>query len=627
MESYLQIENLNKSFGETVLFEHLDLNIAEGERVGLIARNGAGKSTLLNILAGTEDYQKGQITFRRDIRKAYLMQNPSYPAGTTVMEACFTGEAPIMKVIKEYEAAVCSGDETLMHEAIACMDACRGWDYESNAKRILTQLGIADFNQPLEELSGGQVKRVALAHALMGDPDLLILDEPTNHLDIDATLWLEEFLASSRLTLLMVTHDRYLLDRVCNRIIELDDHMAYSYSGNYSYYLEKRRERLDAAEAQNESDRNLYRRELDWMRRQPQARATKARSRKDAFHELEERIRTRRQETEMQLDMKASYIGKKIFEIKHLDKFYGDYTILHDFSYTFNRHEKLGISGENGAGKSTFLRMLIGEEPVDGGTIDIGSTVRFGYYSQQGMEFDGNTKVIDVVSSIAEHITLSDGRTKSASQFLQYFLFPPSTQQKFVCKLSGGEKRRLYLCTILMRNPNFLILDEPTNDLDIMTLQVLEEYLSGYSGCLIVVSHDRFFMDKVADHMLIFEGNGKIKDFPGTYSQYIEWSRLKKEIATEESSAPSQSSEDKSKTSRRAQKRPQKLSFKEKRELEELEARMEEMNAEKKHLEELLNSGSLNSKALTDNSIRISELIGQIDEAEMRWLELSEKEN
>lgn len=626
MESYLQIENLHKAFGDSILFDGFDLNIGEGEHVGLIARNGAGKTTLLNIIAGREDYQSGQITFRRDIRIDYLVQNPSYPTGTTVLEACFSGDSPALRAIREYESAVADNNPERMQTAMNHMDASGGWDFESKAKQILSQLHIEDFNQPLEELSGGQVKRVALAEALINEPDLLILDEPTNHLDMEITLWLEEYLSNSRLTLLMVTHDRYLLDRVCNRIVEIDDCRAYSYSGNYSYYLEKRQERLDAAASQLESDRNLYRRELDWMRRQPQARATKARSRKDAFYELEQRIRTRRDEGSVQFDVKAAYIGKKIFEVRHLDKFYGDYTILRDFNYTFNRYEKLGIAGENGAGKSTFLRMLMGEEQPDGGEIDLGTTVRFGYYSQQGITFDENAKVIDVVSDIAEHITLNDGRSKSASQFLQYFLFPPATQQKFVSKLSGGEKRRLYLCTILMQNPNFLILDEPTNDLDIMTLQVLEEYLAGYNGCLIVVSHDRYFMDKVADHLLVFEGNGKIKDFPGSYSQYIEWRTLKKEMEAEERAAAATKQVATPKQPRKTTDRPQKLTFKEKKELENLETEMEQLNTEKRTLEEALNSGTLDNKTLTENSIRVSEIMELLEEKELRWLELSEKE-
>ncbi len=628
MESYLQIESLYKAFGDTVLFDDLELNIAQGEKVGLIARNGAGKTTLLNIIAGREEYQSGRISFRRDLRLDYLVQNPSYPAGTTVMEACLTGDSPAALAVRKYENAVESGNQHLLQEAMTQMDASGGWELESKAKQILTQLHIDNFNQPLDQLSGGQVKRVALAGALIGEPDLLILDEPTNHLDMEITLWLEEYLSDSRLTLLMVTHDRYLLDRVCDRIVEIDDRRTYSYPGNYSLYLEKRQERLDAYASQLESDRNLYRRELEWMRRQPQARATKARSRKEAFHELEQRIRTRGEEDNMRLDVKASYIGKKIFEVRHLDKFYGDYTILRDFNYTFSRYEKLGIAGENGAGKSTFLRMLMGEEKPDGGIIDIGETVRFGYYSQQGIAFDEGAKVIDVVSDIAEHITLDDGRSRSASQFLQYFLFPPATQQKFVSKLSGGEKRRLYLCTILMRNPNFLILDEPTNDLDIMTLQVLEEYLAEYKGCLIVVSHDRYFMDKVADHMLVFEGEGRIKDFPGTYSQYIEWRRLKREIEAEERDAArtaATKSGQSDKASRRSTERAPKLTYKEQKELEELEVEIERLSGEKSSLEEEMSSGLLDSKTLTEHSMRVSELMTLLDEKEMRWLELSEK--
>lgn len=527
MTSYLQAEGLTKSFGERVLFENLSLAVGEGQRIGLIAKNGTGKTTLLNILAGKEDYEAGRITRRRDLKIAYLEQDPKLPAGKTVLDACLTGDSPALRAIAAYELALGSGDEESLHRAMAEMDVRQAWNYESQVKQILTRLRITDYAQPTEQLSGGQVKRVALAGALIREPELLILDEPTNHLDLETTGWLEDYLSRSRMSLLMVTHDRYFLDRVCTDIVELDDRTTYSYKGNYSLYLEKRQQRLDAADARRERDANLYRKELDWMRRQPQARGTKARSRIESFRELEERLRKRRESGNVRLDTKATYIGKKIFEISGLRKRFGDRIILNGLDYRFARYEKMGIIGDNGTGKSTFIRMLLGLEPPDAGTIDIGETVRFGYYAQQGLSFDENAKVIDVVSEIAEQIELGDGRRLCASQFLQHFLFPPQAQHDFVGKLSGGERRRLYLCTVLMRNPNFLVLDEPTNDLDIVTLQVLEEYLQGFGGCLIVVSHDRYFMNKVVDHLLVFEGEGRIRDFPGNYDEYLEWKQLR----------------------------------------------------------------------------------------------------
>lgn len=621
----MQVENLTKSYGDHTLFKDLSFGISEGERVGLIARNGYGKSTLLNIISGSEDYEKGSVTFKRDLRVAYLVQDPSYPEGTTVLEACFLGESPILAAITRYERAVEGGDVDELQRSITEMDSLEAWDYESKAKQILTQLKITDFNKNVEHLSGGQLKRVALANTLIVEPDLLILDEPTNHLDLEITTWLEEYLAASRLSLLMVTHDRYYLDRVCNRILELDVTGVYSYSGNYNYYLEKRQERLDAAASQMESDRNLYRKELDWMRRQPQARATKAKSRIESFYDLEKRLRKEREQGAVNLNVKASYIGKKIFETQHISKKFDSKIILKDFSYTFARYEKMGIVGENGVGKSTFIKMLLGEVAPDSGTIDIGSTVRFGYYSQQGgVRFGDQTKVIDVVTDIAEHIEFSDGTKMGASQFLQLFLFSPKTQHNYVCKLSGGELRRLYLCTVLMQNPNFLILDEPTNDLDIMTLQVLEEYLQGFSGCVIVVSHDRYFMDKVAEHLLVFEGEGRVKDFPSSYTDYIVWRELKE--AAEKAAAAPVASADTRNNERRQAERAQKLSYKEKRELEQIEKELAELEQEKSEIEEQLSDGSLDVNELTVKSVRISEIIDRIDEISMRWLELSEKE-
>lgn len=647
MTPCLQVENLTKSFGDLVLFDNLSFGIGEGDRVGLIAKNGTGKTTLLNILTGHEDYDSGTITFRRDLKVAYLEQSPKFPTGSTVLEACFLSDSPVVRAIAAYEKALqqsaTGANEEILQEAMTRMDQLGAWNYETRIKQILSRLNINDFDQPTDKLSGGQAKRVALANALITEPDLLILDEPTNHLDLEMTAWLEEYLAKTKLTLLMVTHDRYFLDRVCTEILEIDHRHCYSYKGNYSYYLEKRQERIDAAEAQRDSDRNLYRKELEWMRRQPQARGTKSRARIESFYELEERLRKEREAGKVRLDVKAAYIGKKIFEVKELSKRFGDKIILDHFSYTFSRYEKMGIIGNNGTGKSTFIKMLLGIVPPDSGTIDIGETVRFGYYSQEGIQFDENAKVIDVVTEIAENIELSDGRRMSASQFLQYFLFTPQTQYNFVSKLSGGERRRLYLCTILMRTPNFLVLDEPTNDLDIITLQVLEEYLQSYSGCLIVISHDRYFMDKVPDHLLVFEGNGKIKDFPAGYSRYLEWKQLKEseEAQAAAKNASKNLNANKTGNNNRAESttaqaqegtkgnsnrtaKPRKLSFNEKREMEQLEKLIPELEAEKAALEAEMSSGTLPIDELTAKSVRISELIDQIDTASMRWLELSE---
>ena len=625
MVSYLQVEGLVKSFGDRVLFENLSLGVGEGQRIGLIAKNGTGKTTLLNIIAGREDYEAGRITFRRDLKVAYLEQNPAFPEGTTVLDACFLADSPALRAVAAYEQAVASADEDVLHRAMAEMDAQDAWNYESRVKQILTQLKIKDFDQPTGQLSGGQVKRVALANALIAEPDLLILDEPTNHLDLEMTEWLEEYLAHTRLSFLMVTHDRYFLDRVCSDIVEIDDRQAYVYHGNYSLYLEKRQQRLDAADAQRERDNNLYRTELEWIRRQPQARGTKARSRVESFGELEERLRKRRESGNVRLDVKAAYIGKKIFEVRGLSKRFGDKVILDGFDYRFARYEKMGIVGDNGTGKSTFIKMLMGLVQPDAGTIDIGETVRFGYYSQDGLSFDDGAKVIDVVTEIAEHIELGEGRRLSASQFLQYFLFTAQTQYDYVEKLSGGERRRLYLCTVLMRNPNFLVLDEPTNDLDIMTLQVLEEFLQGYGGCLIVISHDRYFMDKVADHLLVFQGGGQIKDFPGNYSDYLEWKRLKE---SEERAAGSQENkkiqEKQMPKQSSAPSGKRKRTYQENREMERLEQEIPQLEQEKAELERLLGSGSLSVGELTAKSVRIGEVIALIDEKSMRWLELSE---
>ena len=627
MVSYLQVEDLVKSFGDLVLFDHLSLGVAEGQRIGLIAKNGSGKTTLLNIIAGKEDYESGRITFRRDLKVAYLEQNPVFPSGT-VLSACLRGDTPALRAIAVYEQAVESGDEMALRRATDEMDAQNAWNYEARIKQILTQLKITHFDQPVDQLSGGQIKRIALANALICEPDLLILDEPTNHLDLEMIEWLEEYLSRGRFSLLMVTHDRYFLDRVCTNIVEIDDKKTYLYDGNYSLYLEKRRQRLEAEESRRERDVNLYRRELEWIRRQPQARGTKARSRIESFNDLEERLRKRRSEGNLRLDVGATYIGKKIFEVKGLSKRFGDKVILDGFNYLFSRYEKMGIIGDNGTGKSTFIRMLLGEVAPDSGTIDIGETVRFGYYSQSGIEFDEGEKVIDAVTAVAESVELNDGRRMSASQFLQYFLFSPQAQHNYIAKLSGGERRRLYLCTVLMRSPNFLVLDEPTNDLDIMTLQVLEEYLQGYGGCLIVVSHDRYFMDKVADHLLVFGGEGRIKDFPGNYSEYLEWKRLKENQQQAEvgrierkESTPAVSERRRSSDSSK-----RKLSFNERREKESLEREIETLEQEKAQLEQELCSGTLSVETLTAHSTRIGELLTLIDQKSTRWFELSEIE-
>lgn len=623
MACCLQVENLTKSFGDLVLFENISFAIEDGRRVALVAKNGTGKTTLLNIIAGREDHDGGEVVPRRDLRIAYLEQSPEYPAEMTVLEACFHSENPALKAIAEYERAIEEPSGEGLQEAMARMDALEAWDYEQRAKRILSRLKIRDFGQRVGTLSGGQLKRVALANALISESDLLILDEPTNHLDTDMTEWLEEYLAASGAGLLMVTHDRYFLDKVCSDILEIEDRQLYHYAGNYSYYLEKKQERETAQAARRESETNLYRRELEWMRRQPQARATKARSRIDAFHELEARLQSTRSRGEVRLDVKASRIGTKIFEAKEVGKRFGELVILDKFNYNFTRYEKLGIVGDNGCGKSTFLKLLTGIERPDSGTIEVGETVRFGYYSQQGLEFDEGKRVIDVVTEIAEQIDLGDGRRMSASQFLQHFLFTPETQHSFVARLSGGERRRLYLCTVLMRNPNFLILDEPTNDLDIVTLGILEEYLRAFKGCVMVVSHDRYFVDKVADHLLVFCGGGEVKDFTGTYSEYVAWKR-EYEAARHAQEVQARPKPQAVRT-QAADGAPRKLSYNEKRELEALEREIPALEAEKAALEESLSSGSLGVDELTAQSQRIAELIGLIDEKTMRWLLLSER--
>ena len=620
MTPYLQVENLTKSFGDLVLFNGISFGIAEGQRIGLIAKNGSGKTTLLNILAGKEGYDEGKITFRRDLRVGYLEQSPKYPEELTVLEACFYHGNSTVELIKEYERCMETPGNPGMDELLVRMEHEKAWDYERRAKQILSQLKIRDFSQKIGHLSGGQLKRVALANILITEPDLLILDEPTNHLDLDMTEWLEEYLNRGSLSLLMVTHDRYFLDRVCSEIIEIDNRQLYSYKGNYSYYLEKRQERIEATNAEIARANNLYRTELEWMRRMPQARGHKARYREEAFYELEKVAKQRTYDANVKLDVKASYIGSKIFEADHLCKRFGDLKILDDFSYIFARYEKMGIVGNNGTGKSTFIKILMGLEKPDSGTLDIGETVRFGYYSQEGLQFNEQMKVIDVITDIAEVIELGNGKRLTASQFLQHFLFTPETQHSYVYKLSGGERRRLYLCTVLMRNPNFLVLDEPTNYLDIVTLQVLEEYLQNFKGYVIVVSHDRYFMDKVVDHLLVFKGQGDIRDFPGNYSDYRDW-KLAKAEHEKEAAKPK---EEKTQRVRLNDKR--RMTFKERKEFEQLEKEIAALEEEKKQIEEALCSGTLSVDELTEKSKRLPLLNDELDEKTMRWLELSEIE-
>ncbi len=625
MVSYLQIDKLTKSFGETVLFEDMTFGVVQGQKIGLIAKNGTGKTTLMNIISGKEDYDSGSVVFRNDLRVGYLEQSPAYPAGLTVLQACFYAANETVQLIAEYEAAMSGGDTSHMEDILTRMDHHKAWDYEQRAKQILGQLKIVHFDQKVETLSGGQLKRVALANVLINEPELILLDEPTNHLDLDMTEWLEGYLSRANISLLMVTHDRYFLDRVCNEIIEIDHGMLYPYKGNYSYYLEKRQERIDAFHSDVERANNLYRKELDWMRRQPQARGTKAKYRIDAFYELEKQAKQRRDNARVNLDVKAAYIGSKIFDAVHVSKRFDTVHITEDFNYTFARYEKLGIVGNNGTGKSTFIKMLMGEVVPDSGHFDIGETVRFGYYSQDGLQFDEQMKVIDVVQDIAEFVDLGDGRKMGVSQFLNYFLFTPEKQHSYVYKLSGGEKRRLYLCTVLMGSPNFLVLDEPTNDLDIVTLNVLEEYLQQFKGCVIVVSHDRYFMDKVVDHVLVFRGDADIKDFPGNYTLYREWQEVQL-LQEKEAEAARQTKQPVAaeKPQRSSSEPKKKLSFKEQREFEALEADIPRLEEEKVALEVAMSSGTLSNDELMVKSARIAQVMDEIDEKTMRWLELSE---
>ena len=629
VNAYLQVENLSRSVGARTLFHDISFGIAEGQKVGLIAQNGTGKSTLLNILGGKDSADAGSIVYRRDLRIGYLEQEPHYPMELTVIEACFWHGNSTTNLIREYERCLSTEGNPGLQDILDRMDHENAWDYESRSKQILGKLQITDFNQPLSQLSGGQLKRVALANVLITEPDFLILDEPTNHLDLTMIEWLEGYLGRSCMTLLMVTHDRCFLDRVCNVILEMDDQTVYPFHGNYAYYLEKRQERIDATNSMITRANNLYRTELDWMRRQPQARGHKARYREEAFYELEKVAKRRLIEESVKLEVKSTYIGSKIFEAEYVSKAFGEKVILRDFYYNFSRYEKMGIVGGNGTGKSTFIKMLLGQVLPDSGRFVVGETVRFGYFSQEGMQFDEQMKVIDVVRRIAEHIDLGGGKHLTAMQLLQHFMFSPQAQQSYVYKLSGGEKRRLYLCTVLMQNPNFLVLDEPTNDLDIITLQVLEEYLRNFKGCVIVVSHDRYFMDKVVDHLLVFRGEGNIKDFPGNYTQFREAEdraekEKEKEVKTTSqatvSAAPAKAKPNFSEQKRR-------LSYKERMEYERLEKDIEALEAEKKQIEEALSSGTLSVADITTMSKRLPVLTDELDEKSLRWLELDEVAN
>lgn len=599
---YLDVQNLTKRFGAQVLFDNISFSIAEGQKVGLVARNGTGKSTLMSVLMDKEGHESGDIIYRRDLKVGYLEQSPQFDPEESVLQACFNHEDDPEKVLK--------------------------------AKQILTQLHITNLEQPMGQLSGGQQKRVALANVLITEPDFLMLDEPTNHLDLEMIEWLEGYLNRGNKTIFMVTHDRFFLDKVCNTILELDDRTIYTYRGNYAYYLEKRQERMDNLRAEIQHSKNLYRRELDWMRRQPQARGHKAKYREDAFYELEKVAKQRIEDRQVRLKASTVYIGSKIFECQYVSKAFDDRgqkkVILDNFYYNFARFEKMGIVGNNGTGKSTFIKMLLGEVQPDSGKFDIGETVRFGYFSQEGLKFREDQEVIDVITEIADYIDLGGGKHMTASQFLQFFLFTPEEQHNYVYKLSGGEKRKLYLCTVLMRNPNFLVLDEPTNDLDIQTLQVLEEYLQDFAGCVIVVSHDRYFMDKVIDHLLVFKGEGEIQDFPGNYTQYREWSRMQAKEEAEQAkpakSGNATAENDGAGTAKRDAnfENKRKMSYKEKREYEQLTQEIDALTEEQKKLEEELCSGNLSVEELTEKSKRLPEIKDELDEKEMRWLELAE---
>lgn len=617
MASYLQIENLTKSYGNRILFDSITFGINEGDKIGIVAKNGTGKSTLLNIINGRESADSGNITFRSDLKVGMLDQMPEFSPEATVAETCLTGDTSILKVISQYEQAMDSGDAKLISQASQAMDAAGAWNHEDMMRQMLTQLSIFDLNAKMGTLSGGQRKRVAIARMLLEKPDLLILDEPTNHLDIAIVEWLEQYLTRQRVTLLMVTHDRYFLDRVCNKIIEIDHQTIFTYNGNYDYYLRRRSERIEALEGELAKVKNTLRREQEWMSRQPQARAGKAKYRIDAFYDLKDKARADYTERHVKLDVKSSYIGSKIFEAKGISKRFGDKVILDDFTYTFARYERLGIIGRNGAGKSTFIKMLQGLIKADSGNWNVGETVKFGYYSQDGIEFDENKRVIDAVTELTEDIVLDGTRHFSPMQFLTRFLFSPADQQKYIHTLSGGERSRLHLAVVLMRSPNFLILDEPTNDLDIVTLGILEEYLASFQGCMIVISHDRFFLDNVVDHLFVFEGEGRIKDFPGNYTEYRQW------VAAHETPTQSENKKPVVEKQRAIERKPR-MTFKEKREFEEITAEIDKLTAEKKEFDAMFASGNVLDD-ITEISKRYEEITEQLDTMEMRWLELSEK--
>lgn len=621
MISYLQIENLTKSYGDRLLFGDVTFGINQGDKIGLIAKNGTGKTTLLRIIAGLESPDSGTVTFRSDLRVGYLDQTPAFDPEMTVLDACMVPDTPSAIIVAEYEKALLEGDQSRIEKSMQKMEAAGAWNYDERLRQLLTRFHITDMNARMGTLSGGQQKRVALARILLENPDMIILDEPTNHLDIDIIEWLENYLTRQNVTLLMVTHDRYFLDRVCNKIIEIDRQQTFSYDGNYDCYLRRRAERIEAMSAELAKVKNTLRKEQEWMRRQPQARAGKARYRIDAFYDLKERSKVNLREDNIAIGhIKSSYIGSKIFEAKNVNKRFGDKVILDDFTYTFARRERLGIIGANGVGKSTFIKMLQGVEPTDSGEWNVGETVRFGYYSQQGISFDDNKKVIDAVSEIADYIVIDDKHRYTPMQFLTHFLFSPADQQKYIHTLSGGEKARLHLAVTLMRRPNFLILDEPTNDLDIVTLGILEDYLENFSGCLIVISHDRFFLDNIVDHLFVMEGNGNIKDFPGNYSEYRQWADERRKLEAE--NRDEKKSDTKSKP---RQEKPRKLTFKERKELEQLTADIDSLTAEKKSLDELFASGKTLDN-VAELSRRYDELTAELDEKELRWLELSEIE-
>ncbi|WP_279150192.1 ribosomal protection-like ABC-F family protein [Muribaculum intestinale] len=624
--SYLQIENLTKSYGDRMLFSDVTFGVYEGDKIGIIAKNGTGKSTLLNIIAGNESPDSGNVIFRNGLRVGILEQSPRFAPGASIIEACLQEDSPICRAISRYEKDLVSGNENELNESIHIMDSLGGWEYEDRVKQLLTQLGITDLTASTEHLSGGQAKRIAIANVILREPELIILDEPTNHLDIQIIEWLEDYLRKSRVTLLMVTHDRYFLDRVTNKIIEIDNQQIFTYNGNYDYYLRRRQERIEALTAEMSKIKNTLRRETEWMRRQPQARAGKAQFRIDAYHALSNRKNelnsSRASEGNVDLNVKSSYIGSKIFEAEHINKAFGDKVILRDFNYVFARYERVGIIGHNGVGKSTFIKMLQGIVPCDSGNWNVGETVKFGYYSQDGIQLDDNKRVIDAITDIAEEVIVNDGVHYSPMQFLNHFLFSPADQQKYIGTLSGGEKARLHLASVLMRSPNFLILDEPTNDLDIVTLGLIEEYLAGFKGCLIVVSHDRFFLDSIVDHLFVLEGDGVVRDFPGSYSDFREWTRERE--ASDNTPTSKGSPEKKTANRPKRERDANKMTFKEQREFEQLTKDIDVLTTEKKELDTLFSSG-VDVEDIAGKSARYQEIQTLLDEKEMRWLELSEK--